>query len=61
MGDGAEREQLERLARRRGMADRVSFEEFVPSLRMPDFYRKLDGWFLKAGQKRKNRLQMSIQ
>jgi glycosyltransferase involved in cell wall biosynthesis len=42
MGTGAERERLEGLARRLKLDDRVSFEETIPSTRMPDFYRKLD-------------------
>jgi glycosyltransferase involved in cell wall biosynthesis len=42
LGAGSERERLEGLARRLRVADQVSFEEFIPSLRMPAFYRKLD-------------------
>ncbi len=48
MGAGSAREQLEALARRREVADRVSFEEFVPSLCMPDFYRGLDAFVLPS-------------
>ena len=42
VGAGPERDRLEVLARRLGMADRVFFEGIVPSLRMPAFYRELD-------------------
>ena len=42
VGAGPERDRLEVLARRLGMADRVFFEGVVPSLRMPAFYRELD-------------------
>ncbi len=42
VGAGPERERLEVLARRLGLADRVSFEGILPSLRMPAFYRELD-------------------
>jgi len=42
MGAGSERERLEGLAQQLGVADRVSFEGFVSSVRMPAFYRELD-------------------
>ncbi|MCP4538224.1 MAG: glycosyltransferase [Chloroflexi bacterium] len=48
MGAGSERAQLEELARHRDIADRTSFEDFVPSLTMPDFYRKLDAFVLPS-------------
>lgn len=48
MGAGSERGRLEGLAHRRGIADRVSFEAFIPSLSMPDFYRKVDAFVLPS-------------
>ncbi len=42
IGQGPERELLERLARALNMADRVSFTGQIPSVRMPEFYRELD-------------------
>jgi glycosyltransferase involved in cell wall biosynthesis len=42
-GAGPERGRLEALAGRLGVTDRVSFEgHWLPSLRLPDFYRQLD-------------------
>ena len=41
-GAGSEQERLGGLARRLGLTDRISFEAFMPSLRMPDFYQRLD-------------------
>jgi len=41
-GEGPERPRLETLARRLGLAERITFEGHVPSLHMPDFYRSLD-------------------
>ena len=48
MGAGVERERLEELARRLGVDDRISFEEFIPSLRMPTFYQRLDAYVLPS-------------
>ncbi len=42
IGQGAERESLERLARSLNLADRVSFTDHIPSTRMAAFYRELD-------------------
>ena len=42
VGAGPEQERLQALARRLGLADRVSFEGVIPSTRMPAFYRELD-------------------
>ncbi len=42
VGSGPELKRLELLARRLGLADRVSFEGDIPSLRMPAFYQELD-------------------
>jgi glycosyltransferase involved in cell wall biosynthesis len=42
IGQGPERESLERLARSLNLADRVAFSGQVPSTRMPTFYRELD-------------------
>jgi len=48
VGAGPERERLEVLARRLGLADRVSFEGIVPSVRMPAFYQELDALVLPS-------------
>ncbi|MBE9471610.1 MAG: glycosyltransferase family 4 protein [Chloroflexi bacterium] len=42
VGSGPELNRLELLARRLELADRVSFEGEISSLRMPVFYRELD-------------------
>ena len=42
VGAGAERERLRGLAYHLGLGDSVSFQEWVPSTRMPAFYRNLD-------------------
>jgi len=42
VGSGPELNRLELLARRLGLADRVSFEGDISSIRMPAFYRELD-------------------
>ena len=42
VGTGPERDRLGELARYLGLADRVSFEGELPSVRMPVFYRELD-------------------
>jgi glycosyltransferase involved in cell wall biosynthesis len=42
VGSGPEHERLVALAARLGIAGRVRFEGVLPSLRLPDFYRKLD-------------------
>jgi glycosyltransferase involved in cell wall biosynthesis len=42
VGEGAERERLSGLARHLGLSDRVSFQEWVRSTRMPAFYRNMD-------------------
>ena len=42
LGGGPEREGLELLARRLGLDDQVIFEGWLPSLRLPAFYRGLD-------------------
>lgn len=48
-GAGPEQARLETLAGRLGVADRVSFEgHWVPSLRLPDFYRGLDALVLPS-------------
>jgi glycosyltransferase involved in cell wall biosynthesis len=42
-GSGPEQRQLEELAGRLRLTDRVSFRsQWLPSLRLPDFYRELD-------------------
>jgi len=48
VGAGPERDCLEAFARRLGLADRVFFERWVPSLRMPAFYRELDALVLPS-------------
>jgi glycosyltransferase involved in cell wall biosynthesis len=42
LGEGPERPALEALARRRGLADRVSFTGWRPSSELPVFFRGLD-------------------
>ena len=42
VGSGPELNRLELLARRLELADRISFEGEISSLRMPAFYRELD-------------------
>jgi len=41
-GTGPEQQSLEMLVGHLGLQDRVSFEGFIPSVRMPAFYRELD-------------------
>lgn len=48
VGAGPEQERLELLARRRGLAGRVSFEGELPSTRLPAFYRELDALVLPS-------------
>ncbi len=42
IGQGPEREALERLARSLNMGDQIAFTGQVPSTRMPEFFRELD-------------------
>jgi glycosyltransferase involved in cell wall biosynthesis len=49
---GTERGHLQALARRLGLADRVSFEGEIPSIRMPAFYRELDVLVLPSRSRR---------
>ena len=42
LGDGSEKEALQARARSLGLSDRVTFEGWIPSLRMPAFLRQLD-------------------
>jgi len=42
LGHGPERERLVALARKLGIAGRVTFEGLIPSTQMPDFYPQLD-------------------
>jgi len=48
LGAGGERKNLEDLARRLGIADRVNFLGRFPSHRMPEFYRSLDALVLPS-------------
>ncbi len=48
LGEGAERGCLEELTRRMGLSDRVIFEEWIYSLRLPAFYRGLDALVLPS-------------
>jgi glycosyltransferase involved in cell wall biosynthesis len=48
LGAGSERERLEALARRLGIADRVSFSGWLPTLQLPAFYRALDVFVLPS-------------
>jgi glycosyltransferase involved in cell wall biosynthesis len=52
VGAGPERDRLQALARRLGLADRVSFEGEIPSVRMPAFYRELDVLVLPSRSRR---------
>jgi glycosyltransferase involved in cell wall biosynthesis len=51
-GAGTERDHLQVLIRRLGLADRVSFEGEIPSIRMPAFYRELDVLVLPSRSRR---------
>jgi len=42
LGDGSEKEALGAQSRRLGLATNVSFQGWIPSVRMPSFYRQLD-------------------
>ncbi len=42
LGSGPAQAGLEAQARRLGLADRVSFDVWIPSSRLPDYYRRLD-------------------
>lgn len=42
VGDGPEAERLKAQARHLGLSHRITFEGWLPSLRMPAFYRNLD-------------------
>jgi len=42
LGDGSEKEALQAQSRRLGLAANVSFQSWIPSIRMPTFYRQLD-------------------
>ncbi len=48
LGGGPEKGDLEELARRLGLNDRVIFEEWLHSLRLPAFYRGLDALVLPS-------------
>jgi len=48
VGAGPERGRLEALARRLGLADRVTFEGVIPSTRMAPFYKRLDALVLPS-------------
>ncbi len=48
LGDGPERAALERLAAELDIADRTSFDAWIPSSEMPAFYRQLDALVLPS-------------
>jgi glycosyltransferase involved in cell wall biosynthesis len=52
LGDGPERENLEGLAHRLDIAERVSFRDWLPTLQLPDFYRALDVFVLPSRSRR---------
>jgi glycosyltransferase involved in cell wall biosynthesis len=48
LGEGIERESLKARARRLGLTASVTFEGWLPSIRMPAFYRQLDALVLPS-------------
>jgi glycosyltransferase involved in cell wall biosynthesis len=48
LGSGPMQSQLEALAQRLGVTDRVSFEPPIPSTQMPTFYNQLDALILPS-------------
>ncbi len=48
LGSGPAREGLQNQARRLGLADRVSFDAWIPSGQMPAYYRQLDALVLPS-------------
>jgi glycosyltransferase involved in cell wall biosynthesis len=52
VGTGTEQGHLQTLIRRLGLADQVSFEGEIPSIRMPAFYRELDVLVLPSRSRR---------
>jgi glycosyltransferase involved in cell wall biosynthesis len=48
VGTGPEQDHLRTLIRRLGLADQVSFEGEIPSIRMPAFYQELDALVLPS-------------
>jgi glycosyltransferase involved in cell wall biosynthesis len=48
LGSGPQRESLQAQARRLGLGDRVSFDEWIPSAQMPAYYRQLDALVLPS-------------
>jgi glycosyltransferase involved in cell wall biosynthesis len=52
LGAGPERKRLGALARRLGIASRVSFNGWMPALQLPDFYRTLDAFVLPSRSRR---------
>ena len=48
LGSGPRRDHLERLAAELGIAERVRFEDPIPSTRMPGYYNQLDALVLPS-------------
>ena len=48
LGSGPQRQALQEQARRLGLTDRVSFEDWLPSGQMPAHYRRLDALVLPS-------------
>jgi glycosyltransferase involved in cell wall biosynthesis len=48
LGSGPQRSQLENLATELGIAERVTFEDLIPSTQMPGYYNQLDALVLPS-------------
>jgi glycosyltransferase involved in cell wall biosynthesis len=48
LGSGPQRDRLEKLAAELGLAERVRFEDLIPSTQMPGYYNQLDALVLPS-------------